>query len=90
MHRDYYLAQGEHHFEQDHLDHCIEIIRINLMCTSDVSILTYNWVRGIDHPTPNFNTEHKYRDFEAILSWAEDHKKELGSPRRVNELNQLP
>jgi hypothetical protein len=57
-------------------------------------MLTYNWVRGLDHPTPNFNTEHKCRDFESILSWSKDHKQELDHAKIADEgkivLDHLP
>jgi hypothetical protein len=57
-------------------------------------MLTYNWVRGLDHPTPNFNTEHKCRDFESILSWSKDHKQELDHAKIADDgkivLDHLP
>lgn len=65
------------------LDHCIEILRINLMCTSDISILTYNWVQHWDTPTPNFNTKHICRDFDAILGWSESHTSKFGPLRKL-------
>ncbi|OCL09203.1 hypothetical protein AOQ84DRAFT_291711, partial [Glonium stellatum] len=76
-----------------HLDHCIEIIRTNLMCTGDVSLLTYNWVYGLQHPTPNFNTQHKCRDFESIISWSTQNRRDFGPERRMGgeiELDSLP
>ena len=78
---------------RDHLDHCIEILRINLMCTADVTLLTYSWVQGLEHPTPDFNTRHKCRDFQAISTWADNHRTEFGPLRRVGgeiELDHLP
>ncbi|KAJ5885559.1 hypothetical protein N7495_010069 [Penicillium taxi] len=55
-----------------HVDHCIDILRQNLMCTGDVGIVTHNWVEeyGI---YPDFSTQHKCRKFEKIVSWAEEH-----------------
>lgn len=57
-----------------HLDHCIEILRQVIMCRSDVTMVTYNWVEGLDNPYPNFNVPHQCRDFEKILDWVEDHR----------------
>ncbi|RFU31225.1 hypothetical protein B7463_g5111, partial [Scytalidium lignicola] len=78
---------------RDHLDHCIEILRTNLMCTADVTILTYNWVRGLEHPTPDFNTRHKCREFQAISDWADNHRTDFGAFSRIGgevELENLP
>ena len=52
--------------------HCLDIIRQQLMCTVDVGVLGQVWVHP-DHPEPfvDFNTEHKYRNFEEIREWAE-------------------
>lgn len=40
------------------------------MCDGDLGMITYNWVKHLSHPTPNFNTVKKCRDFEAIKRWA--------------------
>ncbi|KAJ6602801.1 hypothetical protein DFH09DRAFT_1301805 [Mycena vulgaris] len=52
-----------------HLDHCIEMIRSNLMCASDVGLITYEWVQNWTMPYPDFNTVHQCRDFDAIMDW---------------------
>ncbi|KAJ6597469.1 hypothetical protein DFH09DRAFT_1356731 [Mycena vulgaris] len=52
-----------------HLDHCIEMIRSNLMCASDVGLITYEWVQNWTMPYPDFNTVHQCRDFDAIMEW---------------------
>ncbi|KAG1883827.1 hypothetical protein F4604DRAFT_1516758, partial [Suillus subluteus] len=51
-------------------DHCIEMIRQNIMCNADVKMITWDWVQGLDTPYPNFNTRHQCRNFEKILDWA--------------------
>ena len=53
-----------------HLDHCIEILRLVLMCNADAGLLTYRWVKGHDEPFPNFNTRHRCRNFESLVEWA--------------------
>ena len=40
------------------------------MCDADASIITYSWVKGHAAPHPNFNVEHKCRDFGAVLQYA--------------------
>ncbi|KAG1838415.1 hypothetical protein C8R48DRAFT_742769 [Suillus tomentosus] len=56
-----------------HLDHCIEMIRQNLMCNADVTMMTWDWIRGHKIPYPNFNTRHQCRNYEEILDWAVEH-----------------
>jgi hypothetical protein len=60
-------------FRRIHLDHCIEMIRQNLMCRGDVTMLTYDWVKGVEGPLPNFNTPHRCRNLEKILDWVDEH-----------------
>ncbi|KAG2148148.1 uncharacterized protein EDB93DRAFT_1084986, partial [Suillus bovinus] len=55
------LGHGIHESHQDfriHLDHCIEMLRQIIMCRGDVTMLTYDWVEGVENPFPNFNIPH--------------------------------
>ncbi|TDZ21045.1 Cyclochlorotine biosynthesis protein O [Colletotrichum orbiculare MAFF 240422] len=54
---------------RNHLDHCVDILRQNLQCTSDLGVLTYAWVDGRDDPWPDFSTQHKCRNFEKVVDW---------------------
>ncbi|OQV01658.1 hypothetical protein CLAIMM_06972 [Cladophialophora immunda] len=54
-----------------HLDHCINILRQNILCHADTTLLTYNWIKGYDSPYPNFNNWHVCRGWEAIDRWAD-------------------
>ncbi|KAL4868448.1 hypothetical protein BDV12DRAFT_185958 [Aspergillus spectabilis] len=75
---DYYHAQGTGAFKNDdfiirkHVSHCLDIIRQQLMCTTDVGVLGQVWIHP-DDPSPfvDFNTEHRCRNFENIREWAE-------------------
>ncbi|KAF2849478.1 hypothetical protein T440DRAFT_519068 [Plenodomus tracheiphilus IPT5] len=53
-----------------HLDHCIEILRMNLMCLSDVNVFTFAEVEGREGWWPDYESEHVCRDFERIREWA--------------------
>ncbi|KOC15614.1 hypothetical protein AFLA70_269g001771 [Aspergillus flavus AF70] len=63
---------GNEAIKKTHIDHCIELLRITLMCTSDVTPLLF-----IDDPhafqgrTPDFNTMHTCRNFWEIREWVE-------------------
>ncbi|KAG1768891.1 hypothetical protein EV702DRAFT_979147, partial [Suillus placidus] len=58
---------------RQHLDHCIEMIRQNIMCNADVTMITWYWVQGHAVPYPNFNTRHRCRNFEKIIDWSVEH-----------------
>ncbi|KIK38300.1 hypothetical protein CY34DRAFT_809476 [Suillus luteus UH-Slu-Lm8-n1] len=61
-------------FWRTHLDHCIEMLRQNIMCRGDVTMLTYDWVEGVKDPFPNFDIPHRCRNFEKVLNWVDDHQ----------------
>jgi hypothetical protein len=61
----------EHHFE-----HCVDVLRQQLMCTADPGMVTFRWVEGISGPYPEFKTKHVCRDYEALLGWGEGRKAE--------------
>ncbi|RMZ70078.1 tat pathway signal sequence [Pyrenophora seminiperda CCB06] len=53
-----------------HLDHCIEVLRINLMCMSDVNVFTFHPREGYTGYWPQYNAHHVCRNFDAIKDWA--------------------
>ncbi|KAH7385441.1 hypothetical protein DE146DRAFT_205797 [Phaeosphaeria sp. MPI-PUGE-AT-0046c] len=55
-----------------HLDHCIEILRMNLMCLTDVNVFTFHPVEGKEGYWPNYESQHVCRDFEQVKRWAND------------------
>lgn len=65
--------QGKRSDQSHVVDHCVEFLRQVLMCSSDVAIITYDWVEGHEVPYPDFNTKHQCRDFEKVLRWGKEH-----------------
>ncbi|KFY02194.1 hypothetical protein O988_02328 [Pseudogymnoascus sp. VKM F-3808] len=55
-----------------HLGHCLHILLENLMCSGNVDIYTHYWMDAQKHAFPDFNINHKCRDFDAILAWQEE------------------
>lgn len=53
-------------------DHCIETLRMNLMCQSDIGVFTFKVYPelGDDDPWPDFSTLHTCRNFDGIRDWA--------------------
>ncbi|CCM01727.1 uncharacterized protein FIBRA_03793 [Fibroporia radiculosa] len=56
-------------FFRDHMDHCLEMLRQNLMCHADIALITYDWVADFPKPFPDFSTVHQCRDFTKIQEW---------------------
>ncbi|KAF2650826.1 hypothetical protein K491DRAFT_608121 [Lophiostoma macrostomum CBS 122681] len=55
-----------------HLDHCIEILRMNLMCLSDVNVFTFHNVPGVKDASPDYESHHVCRNFDQLKQWAND------------------
>ena len=50
-------------------DHCVDMLRENLMCTSDLSVVLFEYDDHHKLPQPDFSMTKKCRNFEAILEW---------------------
>lgn len=52
--------------------HCLDMLREDLMCSSDVGLVGLSWfnISGEAMPLPKFDTKHQCRNFEAIREWA--------------------
>jgi hypothetical protein len=54
----------------DHHNHCADMLRQKLMCDASSALVMFNWVEGHSHPHPNFNVEHKCRNYDELISAA--------------------
>ncbi|EHA54043.1 hypothetical protein MCOR27_006993 [Pyricularia oryzae] len=83
IYKDYYKDLkgdvGEAESPEDltgHVDHCIETLRMNLMCQSDIGMFTFRlypeYGYADDDYWPDFSTLHTCRNFEDIRQWAID------------------
>ncbi|KAJ5217761.1 uncharacterized protein N7469_011386 [Penicillium citrinum] len=69
-----------------HVDHCIETLRMNLMCTADVTpYLIWNDPEGFNGESPSFNTLHKCRKWEPIVDWVKKHVVFNGTAKEMAE-----
>ncbi|KAG4443326.1 hypothetical protein IFR05_001195 [Cadophora sp. M221] len=57
---------------ESHVDHCIDILRQNIMCNSDLDMLTYNWRHTQHNPFPDVGPKKFCRDFDALMRWQEE------------------
>ena len=52
-----------------HLNHCVDVLAQNLMCTGNTDMYTLNWMETQDHPFPDFDINHRCLDFDALVDW---------------------
>lgn len=52
-----------------HYEHCVDYIRQTIMCNFDTSLLSYDWVREHQTPTPNSNVMHRCVDWGVVQGW---------------------
>ncbi|MCJ1332214.1 hypothetical protein MMC10_008906 [Thelotrema lepadinum] len=78
---EHYHQQGKGAFKnedsvlKDHVTHCLDTLRQQLMCTVDVGMLGQVWWnKNSPQAYPDFNTQHKCRNFDDIRRWAEKHQ----------------
>lgn len=61
-----------------HIDHCIETLRLSLMCSADITPVLFvyneNGVRGFE---ADFNIPNKCRDFNKIVDYVKENGVEL-------------
>ena len=65
------MREGTEGFDEtawhNELDHCIDMLRVELMCKSDVDVLIY---RNASNPQADFTAVRKCRNFDEILAWS--------------------
>lgn len=66
-----------------HVSHCVNALLENLMCTGNVDMYTHFWMDAQVHAFPDFNIDHKCRDFDAILAWQEENAVPLEEASKV-------
>lgn len=76
LYYDYYWGQ-EFGYEppvlfESHINHCLDILRQNIMCNANVEMLTYNWRLTQHNPFPDIGAVKVCRDFEAIVKWQQE------------------
>lgn len=57
-----------------HVDHCIETLRLSLMCYGDVTPVLLNHRTDGRHQVPrelDFNVHHKCRNFDQLVDWTQ-------------------
>ncbi|KZT31466.1 hypothetical protein SISSUDRAFT_995092 [Sistotremastrum suecicum HHB10207 ss-3] len=58
----------------DHVDHCINILRENIVCNADITPDPYQWDEDKRQIMPRFDSVRTCRNFEAIQEWQMQHR----------------
>jgi hypothetical protein len=56
----------------DPLDHCLDKIRLSLMCSGDMTPARVVWSENRNGILPLFGTTHTCRDYDALRNWSVD------------------
>lgn len=56
-------------YQQNHLNHCTEVLRQDLMCSVSTDVVLYMWEEGDDNPQPNFSIEKVCRSYDHVRGW---------------------
>ncbi|KJR86044.1 uncharacterized protein SPSK_09941 [Sporothrix schenckii 1099-18] len=81
LHPEYYVPHtpGLHTGDEDellgphHIDHCIDAIRQSLMCSADISSLTWSWDEHRRRHMERGTVLHTCKRFDKIQEWARAH-----------------
>ncbi|EED15383.1 conserved hypothetical protein [Talaromyces stipitatus ATCC 10500] len=71
--RDAYDTEGKRNYsghDARHYDHCIDSIRLAMMCHADISIIPWQFDPAKEYPTPKLEVAHTCRNFDAVHDWA--------------------
>ncbi|KAK8069604.1 hypothetical protein PG994_006220 [Apiospora phragmitis] len=55
-----------------HLDHCVEILRMQLQCTAEMTPILTEDIPGHEFPALDFNVIHKCKNFQDLVAWTKE------------------
>jgi Mycotoxin biosynthesis protein UstYa len=70
---DYYHDPNPLTDQQEHFDHCIDLLRQVIMCHGDLALHTYEWKDDYRWPWPSMQTEHQCRNWDQLMAWSKEH-----------------
>ncbi|KAI1283284.1 hypothetical protein F5Y07DRAFT_349230 [Xylaria sp. FL0933] len=83
------LTESQHSYLQEHLDHCLEVLRISIMCHGNAAINSYRWdTETIDKPLTKSNSRSACVKWSSIEDWILPRKVSYDPPVRWPSQNQ--
>lgn len=74
---------------RQHVNHCTDILRQQLMCQPDTSVFGQYWIKSTNELFVDFNTKHTCKNFWELKDWAVSHQVDP-KKYRVLEVKQRP
>lgn len=65
---------------QNHLDHCVDLIRQRLACTSDLGLIPFMWVGTQGRLFPDTNRTHTCHDYNTVHRWGKKKLQDFPTP----------
>jgi len=85
--RDYYVAplnisQAEWEEWPPHINHCLEMLRVAIMCRGDVSLSTFKWIGTSNHrvPTAWDRSPHQCVNWDSLAEWTRSRSVNISAP----------
>lgn len=72
MYPDYYYSDNATDWEEvhEHMDHCLEALRQELLCSADLNLWTFQWTpHSRIKPANHIPQQHACVDWDALHSW---------------------
>jgi len=66
-------TKDDEFFMQVHIGHCIEVLRVSVMCSADLGLYSFVWT-GVDamKPTSRSSSPRVCKDWENIDKWSRE------------------
>ena len=69
------LLDADPSIAREHVDHCIETLRLSLMCYGDITPLFFDLDPNEElGRIADFNVHHKCRNFDSIVDWVAENQ----------------
>jgi len=82
IHPEYYkMPQSLMVDTAEHIDHCLDAIRNELMCRAEVTFTTYEWLPDLSIPWAQLSYDHTCVDFDAIHQWSGSRAIDIFDPK---------
>ncbi|KAI1741389.1 hypothetical protein F4680DRAFT_447299 [Xylaria scruposa] len=75
------LTETQHQFLKGHLDHCLEVLRMSIMCQGNTVLNSYGWdTEAIDKPMTKSNSRSVCAKWSSIEDWSYARKVSYSPP----------
>ncbi|KAH6659442.1 hypothetical protein BKA67DRAFT_640702 [Truncatella angustata] len=95
LYPDYYPEMSKDDGLAPHIEHCLDSLRLTIMCDADTTLIPIEWSPNGNRIMPKFETVHTCRDYNTLKEWATerdsvDEEKYRENAARLREKAGLP